>query len=39
MFTDSSGKSIPLDRGQTWITAVATTSDVSYTGLQPGAAQ
>jgi hypothetical protein len=38
-FTDSSGKSILLDRGQTWITAVADTSDVTYTPPQTGAAQ
>lgn len=31
-FTDSSGKAIPLDRGQTWISAVANTGQVTYKG-------
>lgn len=30
-FTDASGKTIKLDPGQTWLTAVTSTSDVTYT--------
>ena len=30
-FTDSTGKSILLDRGQTWITAVSAANQISYT--------
>lgn len=29
-FTDVTGASFPLNRGQTWITAISTTSNVSY---------
>jgi hypothetical protein len=31
VFTDSSGATIKLNPGQTWLTAVTTTSDVNYT--------
>lgn len=31
-FTDASGTAIPLNRGQTWITAVSAASQMTYTG-------
>lgn len=38
-FTDTTGKAIPLNRGQTWISAVANTNQVSYTGAAASAAK
>ncbi len=36
-FTDSNGAVIPLNRGQTWISAVAATNQITYTGTPPPA--
>jgi hypothetical protein len=33
-FTDNNGNAIPLNRGQTWITAVSAANQVSYKGTQ-----
>jgi hypothetical protein len=37
-FTDSTGAAIPLNRGQTWVSAVSAASQVKYTGAAPAAA-
>ena len=34
-FTDASGATIPLNRGQTWISAVSAAAQVKYTGVPP----
>jgi hypothetical protein len=31
-FTDANGTAIPLNRGQTWVTAVSDTNQITYTG-------
>lgn len=33
-FTDANGAALPLNRGQTWISAVSATNQVKYTGAQ-----
>lgn len=38
-FSDASGKTIPLNRGQTWVTAVSAASQVAYHGATPATAK